>query len=159
MVDYELLAYLLAAAVKLSGLPGIPVEHLPPVHVMSAELLSKQVCPDDPGGCTNLVAVFETNDYEILVRDSLDLENAMDNSFLLHELVHVLQYKANGEAIFKDCPTSMRTESEAYKAQNAYLKREGQFARFGEVLSFTSCAGVQDTFFTREIMVEPNLVK
>jgi hypothetical protein len=159
MIDSELLAYLLAAAVKFSGLPAIPVADLPPIQVAPAQVISSKVCPDEKNGCTNLVAAFETDDYVILVRDTLNLETSLDNSFLLHELVHVLQYKARGADIFKDCPTSMRTETEAYKAQNAYLKKEGQFARFGEVLSFTTCAGEQNTFFTREIMVEPNLMK
>lgn len=159
MIDSELLVFLLAAAVKHSGLPAVPVNDLPPIHVVPAAIIAGKVCPENPGGCTNLVATFETDEYVILIRDTLDLETAMDNSFLLHELVHVLQYKARGAEIFKDCPTSMRTETEAYKAQNAYLKKEGQFARFGEVLSFTSCAGEQNTFFTRDLMIEPNLAK
>lgn len=144
MLDLNLLAYLLAAAVKLSGLPAIPVAKLPPIQAVPAEYISSKVCSNEKSRCANLVAVFDTVDYVILVRDSLDMETALDNSFLLHELVHVLQFKSRGPDIFKDCSTSIRTESEAYKAQNAYLQNEGQFARFGEGLRFISCEGKPD---------------
>ena len=156
VINTDLLAYLLAAAVKWSGLPGMPVDQLPPIEMVSAAYISSEVCPDSKEGCSNLVAIFDTEHYVILVRDTLDMEKAFDNSFLVHELVHVLQFRSRGPDIFKDCPTSMRTEAEAYKAQNAYLKREGQFARFGEVLRFTTCAGRQDALLQREIMLEPN---
>ena len=155
VINTELLAYLLAAAVKCSGLPGLPVERLPPIEIVSAEVISSEVCPDDKEGCGNLAAIFDTEHYVILVRDTLDMEKALDNSFLLHELVHVLQWTSRGPDIFKDCVASMRTEAEAYRAQNAYLKREGQFARFGEVLRFTTCARLQDAPFRRQTMVEP----
>lgn len=156
MINADLLVYLLTAAVKLSGLPAIPVAQLPPIQIVPVEYISSKVCPDKKSGCRTLVAVFDTDDYVILVGDSLDLETTLDNSFLLHELVHVLQFKARGSEIFKDCPTSIRTESEAYKAQNAYLQKEGQFARFGEGLRFATCEGQQDALSLREIMVEPN---
>jgi hypothetical protein len=157
VINANLLAYLLSAAVKFSGLPAIPVAQLPPIRLVSTEDISNKVCPDDKNRCANLVAIFDTADYVILVRDSLDLESTFDNSFLVHELVHVLQFKSRGADIFKDCPTSIRTESVAYKAQNAYLQREGQFARLGEGLRFATCDGQQDTLSLREIMVEPNL--
>jgi hypothetical protein len=153
----NLLAYLLSAAVKFSGLPAIPIGQLPPIRLVSAEYISSKVCPDDKNRCANLVAIFDTADYVILVRDSLDLDITFDNSFLVHELVHVLQFKSRGADIFKDCPTSIRTESEAYKAQNAYLQQEGQFARLGEGLRFATCGGQPDALSLREIMVGPNL--
>jgi hypothetical protein len=156
VIDANLLVYLLSAAVKFSGLPAIPVAQLPSIRLVSAEYISSKVCPDDKNGCTGLVAVFDTDDYVILVRDSLDLETTFDNSFLLHELVHVLQFKSRGAAIFRNCLTAIRTESEAYKAQNAYLQHEGQFARFGEGLRFATCEGQQDALSLRELMVEPS---
>ena len=159
MVSQELLTYLMVAAANLSGYPAIPVEDLPKVLTMPPKDIAKNVCPADPQNCDNIVATFETDQYVIFVRDSLDLETSADNSFLLHEIVHVLQFKKNGEAIYKDCPTTMKTETEAYKAQNAYLKREGQFLRFGEALSFMSCAETQNTFFTRDVMLEPVINK
>jgi hypothetical protein len=159
MVTQELLSFLLVLAAKLSGYPAIPLEDLPPIEVMSEQALADAVCPETGNGCTNIVATFETGRYVIYVRDTLDLENAADNSFLLHELVHVLQHKARGDAIFADCVTTLKTETEAYQAQNAYLKREGQFLRFGEALGFMTCAGEQNTFFTRDIMIDPLIMK
>lgn len=156
MLNLDLLAYLLVAAVKLSGLPAIPVSTLPPIRMVPAESISDKVCSNEKSRCANLVAVFDTADYVILVRDSLDMEAALDNSFLLHEIVHVLQFKARGADIFKDCTTSIRTENEAYRAQNAYLQSEGQFSRFGEGLRFIACEGKQDVLSLPEIMAVPN---
>ncbi len=151
----DLLAYLLAAAIRFSALPGIDAEQLPPVRIVTPAELSLAICPEAPTGCTNIVAAFETGQNVIFVRDDLDLENTVDNSFLLHEVVHVLQFRAKGEAIFQDCLTTKRTETLAYQVQNAYLKKEGQFARFGEALAFMTCAGEQNTFFTPEILGPP----
>lgn len=110
MPNPELLAFLIAAAAKLSGYPELPVESLPEVRVVSEAELAKTLCPDAPAGCTGIAATFETEQYVILIRDSLDLEDAADNSFLLHEFVHVLQWKASGDTIFEDCPTTLKTE-------------------------------------------------
>lgn len=159
MVSAELLAFLVDLAAKLSGYPPIPVDELPPIEVMSEAKLAETVCPEAAADCGNIAAIFETERYVIYLRDSLDLDSAADNSFLLHELVHVLQHKARGDAIFVDCATTLRTETEAYRAQNAYLRREGQFLRFGEVLGFMSCAGTQNAFFTRDILIDTAFVK
>lgn len=156
MLNANLLAYLLTAAVKFSGLPAVPLAQLPPIRAVPAESISSKVCPGEKSACTSLVAVFDTDEYVIWVRDSLDLETALDNSFLLHELVHVLQFKTRGSDIFKDCLTAIRTESEAYQAQNAYLKKEGQFARFGEGLRLATCEGQPDALSLREILLGPN---
>jgi len=156
MPNADLLAFLIAAAAKLSGYPEIPVEDLPPVRAVSVDTIARAICPDEPAGCTGIAATFETESYEILIRDSLDLEDSADNSFLLHEFVHVLQWKARGDAIFKDCPTTLKTEGEAYRAQNAYLKREGEFLRFGEMLAYTQCAEDTGTLFPRDAMSTPD---
>jgi hypothetical protein len=112
-----------------------------------------------PRGFEGMVAIFDSDRYQILIRDNLDLDNPSDNSFLLHELVRVLQYKARGEDIFADCPTTMKTETEAYRVQNIYLGMEGQFMRVGDALAFVTCSGKQDTFFTREVMIEQTFKK
>lgn len=152
MLDASLIAFLLQAAVSNSGYPPIELEGLPPIRAVSREVIAEEICPSKPAECRGMVAVFDTDRYRILYSDELNAENAADNSFLLHELVHVLQFKANGEKIFASCEAAMKTETEAYRAQNAYLKKEGQFLRFGETLAFTSCAGAQNTFFTSEIL-------
>lgn len=127
MVTHELLAFLVAAAAHFSGYPAIVVDALPGVRYLKEDDLAAQVCPRDPEHCQGIAALFETDSYEILIRNDFDLDNTADNSFLLHELVHVLQWKARGDAIFEDCSTALRTEIEAYRAQNAYLKREANF--------------------------------
>jgi hypothetical protein len=152
VLDAALITYLLQAAISHSGYPAIPVENLPPISAVPREVIAKEICPKNPEECLGMVAVFDTDHYRILYSSELDAENAADNSFLIHELVHVLQFKANGEKIFATCEAAMKTETEAYRAQNKYLKKEGQFLRFGESLAFTTCAGSQNTFFTPEIM-------
>ncbi len=152
MLDASLIAFLLQAAVSNSGFPAIPVESLPPIRAVSRDTIAKEICPSKPAECQGIVAVFDTDGYRILYSDELDAESAADNSFLIHELVHVLQFKVNGDKIFASCEASMKTETEAYRAQNNYLKKEGQFLRFGETLAFTACAGSQNTFFTSEIL-------
>jgi hypothetical protein len=152
MLDSSLVAFLLQAAVSHSGFPAIPVESLPPIRAVTRNVIATEICPKKPEECQGIVAVFDTEGYRILYSEELDAENAADNSFLIHELVHVLQHKVNGDKIFATCEAAMKTETEAYRAQNAYLKKEGQFLRFGESLAFTTCAGKQNTFFTPEIM-------
>ena len=159
MVPADLIAYLLPLAAKLSGYPVIPAQDLPLIRQLPVAEISREICPDDAKGCEGMVAIFDTDRYQILIRDSLDLENPSDNSFLLHELVHVLQYKAGGDSIFADCPTTMKTETEAYRVQNVYLGMEGQFMRVGDALAFMTCAGKQDTFFTKEVMIQPTIKK
>ncbi|MFZ4553372.1 MAG: hypothetical protein EBS54_05315 [Betaproteobacteria bacterium] len=159
MVSADLIAYLLPLAAKLSGYPVIDAAQLPPIRSLPAAEISREICPGDASGCNGMVAIFDTDRYQILIRDNLDLDNPADNSFLLHELVHVLQFKAKGDDIFADCPTTMRTETEAYRVQNTYLGLEGQFLRVGDALAFMTCAGKQDTFFTRDVMIEPAFKK
>jgi hypothetical protein len=159
VVPADLIAYLLPLAAKLSGYPVIEASQLPPIRQLPPAEISREICPDDAKGCEGMVAIFDTDRYQILIRDNLDLDNPSDNSFLLHELVHVLQYKAKGDEIFADCPSTMKTETEAYKVQNRYLGLEGQFLRVGDALAFMTCAGKQDTFFTKEVMIEPLIKK
>ena len=139
-MDKLLITFLLDMAVKFSGLPPIPLDQLPAFERVSPEQMQAEVCPEAPIACRSIVAVFDTERYRILFLDSLDLEKSADNSFLVHELVHALQYRQRGEAIYADCRALLATEQQAYDAQNGYLKREGQFMRVGEVLRFTTCA-------------------
>ncbi|HSD61479.1 MAG TPA: DUF6647 family protein [Burkholderiales bacterium] len=151
----DLLAYLLAAAVRLSGYPAIGPEELPPVLRLPPAELAAQACPHRREDCRSVAAVFEPGQYVIYLRDNLNLEDPADNSFLLHELVHVLQWKRDGEAMYEGCERSMETEREAYRVQNAYLKQEGRLARFGHALLFLSCSGEQGALFSRDVMAAP----
>lgn len=139
-MDSALIAFLLDMAVKFTGLPAIPPSELPPFQAVSRAEMQRLVCPEAAPSCGAIVALFDTDRYRILYLENLDPENAADNSFLMHEIVHVLQYHQRGEAIYADCSTLLKTEGQAYRAQNAYLRREGQLMRVGEVLRFTTCA-------------------
>lgn len=139
-MDTALVAFLLDMAVKFTGLPSIPVEAMPVFQPVSRAEMQRRVCPEEAPSCGAIVALFDTDNYRILYLDQLDLDNPTDNSFLMHEIVHVLQYQQKGETIYADCNSTLRTEAEAYRAQNAYLRREGQLMRVGEVLRFTTCA-------------------
>lgn len=139
-MDTALIAFLLDMAVKFTGLPAIPVEDMPPFLPVSRAEMQRLVCPEAAPGCGAIVALFDTDRYRILYLEQLDVDNPADNSFLMHEIVHVLQFHQKGEAIYADCTTTLRTEGEAYRAQNSYLRREGQLMRVGEVLRFTTCA-------------------
>lgn len=150
-LDAELLAYLLAAAIRLSGLPGMPAEALPPIVTLTPAKLAEKACRGHrTADCENIVAAFEPDDYAIYARDTLDFESAADNSWLVHELVHVLQWNRDGSAIFETCERALKTERDAYRVQNAYLKREGLLMRAGQVLKFTNCGDPRRSFFSRE---------
>lgn len=148
MPDQELIAFMLQAAVSLSGYGPVPAEELPAFVPVSRAELVREVCPEDQRSCENLAAVFDTDGYRILYLESLDIESASDNSFLVHELVHVLQFRRDGDRIFATCDDTLRTEQEAYRVQNAYLKRQGQLLRYGRTLAFASCAGSPGTLYS-----------
>lgn len=141
-MDSALIGFLLDMAVRFTGLPPVPAEELPPFQRVSRAEMQAAVCPEalESRSCSGIMAVFDTEGQRILYLDTLDLDEASDNSFLLHEIVHALQYRQQGDAIYADCAALLRTEGQAYAAQNAYLRREGQFLRVGEVLRFTTCA-------------------
>lgn len=135
--DPELLDDLLRWAVKLSGLPVPP--SLPPLTALPQDELARRVCPDEPRHCRTLIAVYDTDRSEILYRDTLDLRDETDQSFIVHELIHHLQHRRDGDALFADCPRVMQAEAEAYAAQNRYLAHFKQWRRVGEILRFTHC--------------------
>lgn len=137
--SYELLIRLLAAAIEFSGLPGLHVSELPPVVVMSLDDLTRNVCANNPQRCTSLVAAFDTNGYRILVRDTLDLEDPGDNSFLVHEMVHVLQLRKAGIKSFTSCREIVASEHQAYTVQNRYLNANGRIGQQGASLRFVRC--------------------
>ncbi|MBL8484197.1 MAG: hypothetical protein JNJ60_18515 [Rhodocyclaceae bacterium] len=141
-MDTALITFLLELAIKFSGLPSMAVEQLPSFERVSRAEMHHTVCPESQAdhGCAGIMAVFDTERNRILYLDTLDLEKPADNSFLLHEIVHALQYRQHGTAIYADCAALLATEQQAYAAQNAYLRREGVFMRVGEVLRYTTCA-------------------
>ena len=138
-ITAELMARLLAAAVSFSGLPTIEPADLPPIERIPAAELSKKICPDSPERCGSVAALFDTENYRIYLRDTLNLADAMDNSFLVHELTHVLQFKRFGDDYFSSCHKVLESEHQAYKVQNNYLGSEGIDWREGFLLRFMQC--------------------
>ncbi len=139
MLPADLMAYLLAAAVRFSGLPDVALTELPPIEPVTALVLSQKVCPDAPERCNSVAALFDTEGYRIYVRDTLNMKDPMDNSFLVHELVHVLQFKKFGESYFSSCRKVIHSEQQAYYVQNNYLGDEGIDWREGFLLRFMTC--------------------
>lgn len=135
--DTELMQDLLRWAGKLTGLD--PPAALPTLTALPDTELARRVCPDEPRHCRTLIAVYDTERTEILYRNTLDLRDETDQSYLVHELVHYLQHRRDGDALFADCPRVMQAESEAYAAQNRYLAHFKQWRRVGEILRFTHC--------------------
>lgn len=138
-VSTELMSGLLAAAVQFSGLPAIDVRELPPVEVVATDQFSSMVCPTRPGRCIAMVAAFDTQRYRIVIRDVLNLDDPAENSFLVHELVHVLQYKKDGSRRFTSCEAVIASEREAFDAQNLYMKSQGLLRREGGGLRMMQC--------------------
>ena len=138
-ISTELVANLLAAAIRYSGLAAMGPEHLPPVVEVSAQALAQKVCPDAPERCGSVAALFDTENYRIYLRDSFDLRNPMDNSFLVHEMVHVLQFWRHGGAYFDSCRNVLASERQAYSVQNNYLGEQGVDWREGGLMRFMRC--------------------
>ncbi len=135
----ELMARFLAAAVRFSGLPAIDLADLPAIEQVSAQVLAQKVCPDAPGTCNSVAALFDTESYRIYLRDTLNPIDPMDNSFIVHELVHVLQFKKFGHDYFTSCRKVLDSEQQAYYVQNNYLGEEGIDWREGFLLRFMKC--------------------
>lgn len=145
MLDQALLAYLLTMAVTLSGYPEMPLDALPPIEPLAPAVLRAIACEGEGISCENLVAQFDSRHQRILISDQLDLRDPAGNSFLVHELVHVLQYRQRGEAYTAGCEATLTAEREAYWVQNAYLSREGRSERHGEQLTYMVCSPRQPT--------------
>jgi hypothetical protein len=138
-VDVNLISQLLAIAVRLTGLPAVAEADLPQIVAMSKEAITQEMCPERPSQCDTLVALFEPAKYRVIYRNTLDLNKTFDRSFLLHELVHVLQFKAKGPIIFFTCKDRMSAEREAYITQDRFLAEKGLEIRVGGTMRFMRC--------------------
>jgi hypothetical protein len=134
-----LLGRLLAAAIQFSGLPPIEAGDLPPIDVVSTDVFLNTVCPFKPSRCGPVMAAFDTQRYRIVIRDTLDMDEPGDNSFLVHEMVHVLQYKKDGSTRFMSCEAVIESEREAFDTQNRYMESLGLRQREGTMLRHMKC--------------------
>lgn len=138
-IPEALVVTLLAFAIEASGLQALDIKDMPPIQGVTEEELSRLVCPGEPGGCRSVAALFDTEQYRILVRSSLNLQQTIDRSFLVHEFVHVLQFRQFGEERFSRCQDVLSSEREAYAVQNAYLRENGVEWQEGRTLRYMQC--------------------
>jgi hypothetical protein len=158
MVTESVMVSLMIAASRLSGLPAIPTEQMAAVKSISQEEVVSMQCPEDPEECSGMVAFYDMAKNTIFIKNTLDLDTTIGQSFLLHEMVHVLQHKAFGSGIFDDCDNTVRSEKLAYAVQNKFLINNGLFDRFGDSLAYMTCSNTQDAK-QGNIKIEPILVK
>jgi hypothetical protein len=114
----ELLTALLIWTAQATGYPA--VEPAPKVELASAEDLGAIFAAGgaDAGG-RQVAALYEPARNVISIDESLDLEGPLGRSYLVHELVHALQFAAGRQAEVR-CVGLL--EAEAYRVQALYLK-------------------------------------
>lgn len=85
------------------------------------ERVCKQSCP--PGF---FIKGLYSNG-KISLRDNLDLQDIMDSSFVIHEMVHFFQEKSGviNEKTKLTCEENVRIELQAYMIQNQWLLMRG----------------------------------
>lgn len=140
MPDLTLMTQLLAATVRLSGLAPMPVQELPGLHTLPAADLRAQACPAEAEACINLAGWYDTLRHRILISEPFDPRSARDLSFVVHELVHVLERRQLGERYQADCEATLKSERRAYRVQNAYLQEHQAPERYGRMLLNVACA-------------------
>ncbi|MGN6703316.1 MAG: hypothetical protein ACTHKB_10175, partial [Burkholderiaceae bacterium] len=127
-----------AAATPYPGRPASGSAQWPPCEPIAVAALAAIGCPDNPDDCRQMAALFDLKHYRILIRDELDTDTPYGKSFIVHELVHVLQYKQSGRDV-SGCEEVLASELAAYAVQNAYLRANGIYAREGAALQFMTC--------------------
>lgn len=145
-ISAKLAADLLAMAIRFSGLPGMPADQLPFFEPMTTAQLGMQVCPYVMTKCDGIVSAYNHEDYVVIYLDTLNVEDVVDSSFLVHELVHVLQHHAHIVPKPLTCEALKRMEIQAYSAQNAYLKHMGSSLRYGRTAESTTCESMLDKY-------------
>lgn len=144
-MDAELLLDLVGWASRLSHLAlppgGLRVDALPQLRPLALDELTATVCPRAPASCRRMVAAYNTEQQVIVYRDTLDLRDPTDQSFIVHELVHFLQHRGHGAELNVSCEAVQASERQAYDVQNAYLARFHLRQLAGELLRLNICPG------------------
>jgi hypothetical protein len=138
MADAQLVAGLLKVAAALGGFPDPAGRPLPAVEVVPAAALKARACPAAADRCGDIAALHDRVGHRILIRADLDAGGPIGQSFLVHELVHVLQGWQRGEA--ETCVQGLADERQAYAVQNRFLAGAGRPERFGTMLAMMACA-------------------
>lgn len=92
-------------------------ETLPPVFQLPQAAIEAKVC-DEP---CNVIAAYVPHGGIYLAENLDPVQQAVDRSILLHELVHYLQQGHAKFAHLAGCERERAKEQEAYEIQNAYL--------------------------------------
>ncbi|MBB1160577.1 hypothetical protein [Aquariibacter albus] len=142
-MDAAILSQLLLLAAQLSDLPAGDVGVAPHVEQLPLAQLHARVCPDRPADCRGMQAHHDPAERRILLADTLDLAHPVGRSFLLHELVHALEAEAGQTPAAEDCEAVLRSERRAYRAQDAFLRDQGQRERFGDRIEMLACQSRQ----------------
>jgi hypothetical protein len=121
----ELLAALLLWTGQATGYP--PLTELPQVERIDAAELQEifatggaHAVAEESG--QQVAALYEPARHVISIDEELDLASPLGRSYLVHELVHALQF-AHGRQMEVNCLGML--EAEAYGAQARYLRGEG----------------------------------
>jgi hypothetical protein len=108
---------------------------LPPITVVSQDEINRIVCKKP---CPVRAAYMP--DQGVLLVDTLDPVNEpLDRSILVHELVHFLQEINNRYTELTPCKRWFQREHEAYAVQNQYLYRINANRHVGGMLEPSLC--------------------
>lgn len=139
----ELVAELLAIAIRFSGYEPISPSDVPEIiPIRSQYEYNLQACPPEETACQRTVALFDHKKNMIFFREDLigdPSTSTISASFIVHELVHVLQYHEFGEKMFDTCQNLYFSELRAYNVQNAYLSSLGSSFKSGDVMKVFRC--------------------
>jgi hypothetical protein len=101
------------------------------IILLTSEELQKKAC----GGKCPIVAFFDFNEGVLISR--LDFDNLCNQSILLHEIIHALQYIHDSELSFPF------REKEAYEIQNKFLFQISEKLELDEILNIKKCRSLQ----------------
>jgi len=119
----DLVASLFSYAVLLSGLSG----DVPPfLSFQPKEFFVTHACGGSPN-CNAVGWYPATGGDTIYLLNTLNIENPIVDSIIVHESVHYLQFQ-HGKFADRSCANSLALEYQAYGVQKEYLLREGDVA-------------------------------
>ena len=110
-------------------------KQLPPIAIVSQDEINRIVCKKP---CAVRAAYMP--ERGVLLADTLDpINEALDRSILVHELVHFLQEINNRYSELSPCKRWFQREHEAYAVQNQYLYRINANRHVGGMLEPSMC--------------------
>jgi len=113
-------------------------EKLPEICLVSHRFIVEETCEGIE--CSRYAAAAPHK--PIYIDETLDLERAEDYSYVLHEVIHVLQFAAKGitDLDSLSCNEILQLEREAYHLQQKYLSKERAFLRVTWMIDRMRCS-------------------